>query len=105
MNPHIINLLIKADNERRAYEIQHQNALAHLQGKYMMEAILTTVGNMFKKKSAKPHEYPEKPFEINQKKELTEVELKKQRELFMAGLLVMKSNFEISKKNHKDGKV
>ena len=90
-----------------AYEKAHeqrlseQNSLMHLQGYYFVEALRSTVGNMFKKKTSQPYTYPEKPFEINEPKEMTEEEIQKQRELFMAKLLVMKSNYEL---NHKDGK-
>ena len=54
---------------------------------------------MFSGKTAKKYKYPDKPYELNGDKELTEEELQKQRELFVAKLMVMKSNFEI---NHKD---
>lgn len=93
--------MIKADNEKRKYDFEYQNSIAYLHGRYMVEALDATVGNMFRKKTAKPHTYPEKPFELENKKELTEEELQKQRELFMAKLMVMKSNFDL---DHKGGK-
>lgn len=93
--------MIKADNEKREYDFQYQNAIAHLQGRYVMEALDATVVNVFRKKSDKPHAYPEKPFKLESKKELTEEELQKQRELFMANLMVMKTNYDL---NHKGDK-
>lgn len=52
---------------------------------------------MFSGKSSKKYEYPSKPFDLY-KKELTEDELQKQRELFVAKLMAMQTNFEL---NHK----
>lgn len=69
---------------------------------YFAEALRATVGNMFKKKSAKPYDYPKKPYEFNENVELTEDELQRQRELFVARLEVMKTNFELS---HQDDSV
>lgn len=73
-----------------------------MQGLYFTESIRATVGNMFKKKSSKPYEYPKKPYEFNKNVELTEEELQRQRELFVASLEVMKTNFELS---HQDDSV
>lgn len=77
------------------------NILFHLQGQYFASAITATVGNMFKKKGHKPNEYPKKPFELSGSREPTEEELQKQRELFVAKLIAMQTNFEL---NHKDSK-
>lgn len=93
--------MIEADNEKRKYDVQYQNSLAHLYGRYMMEALDATVVNMFHKKTTKPHEYPEKPLEIKENKEMTEEEIQKQREVFMAKLMVMKTNYDL---NHKGDK-
>lgn len=71
----------------------------HLQGQYFAHALNSTVGNMFKKKGKAPNKYPEKPFALNDNRELSEDELQKQRELFVAKLMVMKSNFDLNHKN------
>lgn len=55
---------------------------------------------MFRKQGQKAHEYPRKPFDFNAPKELTEDEIKKKREAFVASLMVMKSNFDAE---HKGG--
>lgn len=102
LNPHILKILIKADSERQKSEIRKANSIAHLQGQYFMEGLLATVGNMLSGKSAKKHKYPEKPYELYKNKELTEEDLQKQRELFVARLMAMQTNFEL---NHKDGSV
>lgn len=99
MNPHIISILIKGYNEKEEIELKKQNILAHLQGQYIAEAIASTIGNAFRKKGSKPYQYPKKPYEFNKKEELTEGELQKQRELFVAKLEVMKTNYELSHKN------
>jgi len=92
--------MIKGNNEKLKAEMELKNIQYHLQGQYFAEALLSTVGNMFKKKAQKPHEYPNKPFEFKEnKKELSEEELQKQRELFVAKLQVMKANFDLNKKN------
>lgn len=75
--------------------------LMHLQGQYIAEAILATVGNMFSSKSAKLHKYPKKPYEIfgKEKIELTEEEKQRQVDLFFAQEKARRSNW---KRKHKD---
>ena len=99
MNPYIIRLIVKGEKEKQKHNVELQNALFHLQGQYFAEALLSTVGNMFSGKHSKKHKYPEKPFELNNSdnKELTEEEIQKQRELFVAKLQTMKTNFELEK--------
>lgn len=75
--------------------IEEANGLMHIQGQYFAEAIMATICNQLGGKTGKKHEYPKKPYEINKKQELSEDELQKQREAFVAGLMVMKSNFEL----------
>lgn len=86
-----------------AYEKAHeqrlseQNSLMHLQGHYFVEALRSTVGNMFKKKTAKPYEYPKKPLELGEKTDYTEDELQKQRELFVMKFEAMRINYNLEK--------
>lgn len=89
--------MVKGRNEEKKAELEKNNFLAYLQGIYMAEAIASTVGNMFKKKSAKPHEYPKKPFELGSSKPLTNNDIQEQRKLFVAKLQTMKNNFDIQK--------
>ena len=70
-----------------------------LQGLYNMKAFGVVLSNMFCKNSkAKYFETPISHDKIVQETELTEEELQKQRELFVAKLMAMQKNFEL---NHK----
>lgn len=62
LNPRKINILIKAFNEKTKTELKQQNMLMHLQGMYMVDALLATVGNMFRGKSQKAFQYPKEPY-------------------------------------------
>ncbi len=74
-----------------------------LQGFYNLNAFSTVLANMFNKHSKAKyldcpisHEKGEKG-----EKQMSEEELQKQRELFVAKLIAMQKNFEL---NHKDSK-
>lgn len=56
-DPLMVRAYYKAEQMRR--KIADENAW--LQGLYVREALLATVGNMFKEKSAQPYEYPKLP--------------------------------------------
>lgn len=101
LNPHIVKLLIKGHKEKVQEELEIANLIAFYQGQYNMFSLLATVGNMFSGKSSKKYEYPSKPFDLY-KKELTEDELQKQRELFVAKLMAMQTNFELNHKTKGD---
>lgn len=62
LNMRKVNILIKAYNEKEKNNLQKQNMLMHLQGRYFMEALLSTVCNMFRSKGQKPYEYPKEPY-------------------------------------------
>lgn len=62
----------KADELKR----QRQNEVLWMQGLYVREALLSTVGNMFSGKGATPIEYPKEPYPIT----AVQVEEKKERE-------------------------
>lgn len=64
LNPRIINVLIKAQNESLKNDLRRQNMLFHLQGHYFADAILATVGNMLRSKG-KAHSYPKEPYTLN----------------------------------------
>ena len=84
----------KAYYYRKAQEIklQQMNEQLWLQGVYMAQAINSTVGNMFKKKSQSPIKYPDEPLPITQaqieekkrKEEIRKQELAKARFMKMA---------------------
>lgn len=97
LNPHSLIIMINGYNEKEKTELTKNNYIAHLQGAYVVDALMSTVGNVFKKKNAKPYKYPEKPYELGEKKPLTEQEKKTQLDLFVAQLKAMKTNFDIQK--------
>lgn len=99
-NPRIIRIYSEGFRISSERQLEVDNFNAYLQGIYFRDALLSTVGNMFKKKGAKPYEYPEKPYEFEQKNKIaSEEEIELQRQLFLANLQLMQANFELS---HKD---
>lgn len=83
----------------KAYVIQQNNN--DIENWQLGQYILASIGSAFSKKA----KYPQKPMfqkEERQNKPLSEKELQRQRELFVAKLEVMKTNFEL---NHKDSTV
>lgn len=71
-------------------------------GMYVLSAVTTSIDNCFNGKKA-TSQYAKYPF--SQQKEREEEDLKLQREAFLAGLMAMKSNFELSNNgNNKEGK-
>jgi hypothetical protein len=62
----------KADELNR----KRQNEILWMQGLYIRDALLSTVGNMFSDKSATPIEYPKEPYSVTAE----QVEEKKERE-------------------------
>ena len=51
---------------RKSYELKRrqQNEALWMQGLYVRDALLATVGNMFADKSAKKNEYPTEPYPV-----------------------------------------
>lgn len=97
MNPHIIKLLTKGYKEK----MKSQDTLNWYLGQYFASALDSTVCNaiLWRKKGSKPHSYMAKPIihQLDERnKPMTEDELQRQRELFVAKLEVMKTNFELS---------
>lgn len=70
-----------------------------MMGMYTVNAVSVSIANSFSKKAKA--KYIEKPLmDINNtEKALSEKELQQQRELFVARLMAMKTNFELSKEN------
>lgn len=62
LNPRKINIMVKAYNEAKKTELKQYNMLFHLEGMYFAEALLATVGNMFRGKGKKAYEYPKEPY-------------------------------------------
>lgn len=98
MNPRIIKLLIKGHEEK----IKEQDYLSWIFGQYTLSAVSVAIEHCLAGRKAKS-KYIDKPImqQIEEKnKPLSEEELQRQRELFVAKLEVMKTNFEL---NHPKG--
>ncbi len=104
MNPRIIKLHVEGYKKKEEIEFEKTNIYSHLQGQYFLEALYASVGNMFKPKSTKPHEYPKKPYERQVSKELSEEEKREQTEKLFMSLRLMEVNFNATHKS-KDGSV
>lgn len=65
LNPHKVKILVLAFNEAKKNELRTQNMLFHLQGQYFADALLATVGNMFRGKGQQPFHYPKEPYTLN----------------------------------------
>ena len=78
-------------------QMERENSMAHLQGVYIVEALMATVGNMFSGKHSKKHSYPDKPYDLNLDDKKEEREKESQLQLFTAGLTNAMHNFNLSK--------
>lgn len=65
LNPRIINVMVDAYNESKKNEIRTANMLYHLEGMYFVDALLCTVGNMFKGKGQQSFDYPKEPYTLD----------------------------------------
>ena len=102
MTPRILNIHAKAYKQSIIQKRDYDNYIAYLQGAYVRDALISTVGNMFKKKGQKPIEYPDRPYEMQtkSKREVTEEDKELQRQAFWQSLFDMQANFE----RHNKGK-
>lgn len=77
----------KADELNR----RRQNQILWMQGVYIREALLSTVGNMFSGKGATPIEYPHEPYPITEEqiKEKEERDRKNMEERIKADMLAI----------------
>ena len=79
-------------------ELKEKDYLSWLQGQYTLSAVSVAVEHCLAGRKAKSN-YIKKPLlqELEeQNKPLTEEEIKRQRELFVAKLQAMKTNFELN---------
>lgn len=78
---------------RKAHELRRrqQNEMLWMQGLYVRDALLSTVGNMFAEKSASPIEYPADPYPVTeaQVEERKALEHKKMEERMKADFMAM----------------
>ena len=102
-----INYISKAYVEKEEEEFRKSDMMAFVQGKYIVDALLCTVGNMFGGEKV-DFSYPEQPYSIMAEEEqLSEDEIQRQREAFIASLKTMETNFKLSREedNKKTGGV
>lgn len=97
LTPHTLHLIAEGYNIALKRQIERDNAIAHIQGAYIVEALMATVGNMFSDKNSKRHEYPDKPYDLNLDEDKKEKEKERQLELFKAQLSLSMNNFKLSK--------
>lgn len=78
---------------RKSYELKRrqQNEALWMQGLYMRDALLSTVGNMFASKSSAPIEYPAEPYPVTEEQveEKRALEHKKMEERMKADFMAM----------------
>ena len=99
LNMKQMRYIANAYAEKQENDFKAQDVLAFIQGRYMVDALLATVGNMFGGKNAK-FEYPEQAYSmIADEQHLSEDEIQRQREQFIATLMTMEHNFKINNNN------
>ena len=78
---------------RKSYELKRrqQNEALWMQGLYVRDAMLATVGNMFADKSAKKNEYPSEPYPVTMEQvaEKEAAEHRKMEERMKADFMAM----------------
>lgn len=78
--------------------------MAHLQGVYIRDALLSTVGNMLSSKHSQKFDYPSKPYDLDLDGMKEEREKESQLELFVSSLTTAMNNFNLRQSNE-GGKV
>lgn len=97
LNMKKIRIISKAYSHKLEEDFKTADIVAFIQGRYMVDALLATVGNMFGGKNSK-FSYPEQAYTMaNKEQELTEDEIQRQREQFIATLTAMGNNFNLLK--------
>ena len=95
-----MKIISNAHSEKLREDFKMSDVAAFVQGRYMVEALLCTVGNMLGKNAN--FKYPEQAYSMNEsEKELTEDEIELQRQQFIAALQTMQHNFNINKEKQK----
>lgn len=101
----LVRVYRKADELRR----RRQNDALWMQGLYIRDALLSTVGNMFSDKNATPIEYPNEPYPItaDQVAEKKEAERRKMEERMKADFMALAARMiekQMPKEAHPDVK-
>lgn len=101
LNMKQIKYIANAYAEKMEDDIKTADVVAYIQGRYMVDALLATVGNMLGGKKA-DYSYPEQAYSMAKEEVLTEDEIQSQREQFIASLMTMEKNFKLSKETTKN---
>lgn len=99
LNPTKLKPFAEADELKQKNKLKEQELISYMHNIYTLRAI----GACLSKKS----KYPEKPLNIlasdkKQDKELTEDEIKRQREALILNLQIMQANYELSKNEERE---
>lgn len=97
MTPRAVLLILEGFNQSRQRKLEYDNLMAYIQGRYFVDALLCTVGNMFSKKGARQLEYPKEPYNLEGEKKLTQEEKDAKANAIIGNLMRMKENFERTK--------
>lgn len=97
MTPKVVLQILEGFNRAEKRKFEYDNLIAFIQGRYFVDALLCTVGNMFSKKGAKQLEYPKEPYNLESEKELTQEEKDAKANAIIGNLMRMKENFEKAK--------
>ena len=95
---HCTPKILNAYNQAQDIKRKMQDESMWLMGQYVLSAVSVSVDHCLNGKKAKS-KYVEKPFLLNsnsEKVEMSEKELQKQREMFVAMLNIKKANFELN---------
>lgn len=95
--PRIVLQILEGYNQNQKRQLDYDNFIAYVQGRYFADALLCTVGNMFSKKGAKTIEYPKEPYNLEGERELTQEEKDAGAKVIIDNLMRMKENFERAK--------
>ena len=97
LTPRSLHIIAQGYDIALKRHINVQNAMAHLQGVYICEALESTVGNRLSDKTSKKHKYPDEPYDLNLDGKKAEREQESQLQLFAANLNAAMNNFNLSK--------
>lgn len=97
LTPKAVLQILEGYNMAQKRKMEYDNLISYIQGRYFVDALACTVGNMFSKKGAKAHEYPKEPYNFEGEKELTQEEKDIKAKAIIDNLMLMKENFERNK--------
>lgn len=95
LTPHSLALISEGNNIALKRQIECENVIAHLQGAYIVEALMATVGNMLSDKHSKKHSYPSQPYDLDLDEQKKERKQDSQLQLFAANLTNAMNNFNL----------